>query len=597
MMDRHLIRLQVFYEIAMTIGSHLDLHPMMKQCLVVYLRKLGCSSGMILRKIRDDSGMVSFRPALSIPRTAAQSAACKLALATIPDRMDNARASEWISGLPGIGPAGEYEYFHVMDLPRFGLMVLIKGGERFDLPTLKSLEQVNLKLAESCIACLQNERIGKINQQLSEEVLVRRATEARLTELTNELEQRVDERTRELLKKIDEIKETEDSLRESEERYRTVMEANPDPVVVYNMAGKVIFINPAFTTVFGWTFDEVAGRKLEFIPRAHQAETRAALEHVLAEGYVYGFESKRKTRHGKILDVSITAACYRGSDKAVLGVIVNLRDITELKKARSMMIQTEKMISVGGLAAGMAHEINNPLAGILQNVQVIENRLFKALPANERDARQCGISLDSLVRYLKKRDIHRLSRNIVVSGQRAARIVGDMLSFSRNEPGDFIRVRVDQIIGDALKLAGHDYDLRKKYDFRHLRIEEAYRDENAEIDCVPNQIQQVIFNILKNAAQAMSQSGDRRKDPGIRVRTSRSHASVIIEIEDNGPGMPKEVMNRVFEPFFTTKKVGEGTGLGLSVSYFIIKNRHKGEISVSSKIGTGTIFKIELPCQ
>ena len=270
-------------------------------------------------------------------------------------------------------------------------------------------------------------------------------------------------------------------------------------------------------------------------------------------------------------------------------------DITERVRMENVMVQTEKMMSVGGLAAGMAHEINNPLGGMLQSLQNVVRRISPGLSANEADAKACGTRLSTIRCYLEKREVLRFLDNIRLAGERASRIVENMLSFSRQSESLKTPVQLSKLLDKAVELAAHDYDLKKKYDFRHIRIDRYYDPTLGPVPCVATEIEQVILNLLRNAAQAM---GDRPKpevSPCITLHLRREANCAVIEVVDNGPGMDQEQLKRIFEPFFTTKEVGVGTGLGLSVSYFIITNHHNGTLTADATPGEGTSFTLRLP--
>ncbi|MFZ5573332.1 MAG: ATP-binding protein [Thermodesulfobacteriota bacterium] len=279
----------------------------------------------------------------------------------------------------------------------------------------------------------------------------------------------------------------------------------------------------------------------------------------------------------------------------VEGAVLRIDDVTNRVRIEEMMIQTEKMISVGGLAAGMAHEINNPIGGILQSVQNINRRVSTDFQKNVQAARECGTELQFIRMYLEKREIFSFLEGIRDAGQRAANIIANMLNFSRQSHSQFMPTRLDALLDNTLALAAHDYDLKKRYDFRHIRIIREFSSNLPEVPCIPTEIEQVILNLLKNAAQAMMEKDDPRKEPQIILRLRLEGKSAVIEVEDNGPGMDENIRKRVFEPFFTTKEVGVGTGLGLSVAYFIINNNHRGTMTVTSTPSIGTKFSITLP--
>jgi PAS domain S-box-containing protein len=285
------------------------------------------------------------------------------------------------------------------------------------------------------------------------------------------------------------------------------------------------------------------------------------------------------------------------------GAVIRVDDVTDRVQIEEMMIQSEKMLSVGGLAAGMAHEINNPLAGIIQNVQVMRNRLSGGLVRNRQAAEQSGTTIEAIESYLERRGIHAMIESIMVSGRRAAKIVENMLSFSRKGDSQLRPYDLAELLDKTVELASNDYDLKKKYDFRKIKIKREYDPATPSVPCEATKIQQVFLNLLKNSAHAMvaqhnlEQSADDSQLPEFILRLRPEGELVRIEVEDNGPGMDETTRKRVFEPFFTTKDTGIGTGLGLSVSYFIITENHGGTMAVESAPCQGTKFIIHLPVE
>lgn len=186
---------------------------------------------------------------------------------------------------------------------------------------------------------------------------------------------------------------------------------------------------------------------------------------------------------------------------------------------------------------------------------------------------------------------------VIESGTRAVRIVDNMLSFSRRSGSSLKRHSLPELLDKTVELASNDYDLKKKYDFRQIEIRREYEKGLPQITCEGSQLQQVFLNILKNGAQAMASHIPSGKPPLLTLRIRRNRGHLDIEIEDNGPGMDDATRKRAFEPFFTTKRVGVGTGLGLSVSYFIITENHNGSMTVDSKPGKGARFTITLPLE
>ncbi|AHC37592.1 MULTISPECIES: ATP-binding protein [Pseudomonas] len=277
------------------------------------------------------------------------------------------------------------------------------------------------------------------------------------------------------------------------------------------------------------------------------------------------------------------------------GVVIRIDDITQRLSLEEMMVQSEKMLSVGGLAAGMAHEINNPLGAILHNVQNIRRRLSPDLPKNLEQAEQVGIDLDTVNRYLQSREVPQLLDGIQQAGARAAKIVTHMLSFSRRSNRQMAPCDLPALIDQAVEIAGNDFDLAIGFDFKGQAIIRQFDPQLGPVPGTANELEQVLLNLLKNAAQAIHLRGDDREPGRIILRTRLNPPWAEIQVEDNGIGMSENVRKRTFEPFFTTKEIGQGTGLGLSVSYFIITNNHKGQMEVHSTLGQGTCFTLRLP--
>jgi PAS domain S-box-containing protein len=328
---------------------------------------------------------------------------------------------------------------------------------------------------------------------------------------------------------------------------------------------------PSFSMAMNWVSESVQTGRVGFYPK-----------------------QERKTRKGDIRYEDVTI--YPLSN-VIGGAVIRVDDITERMRLEEMMIQNEKMLSVGGLAAGMAHEINNPLAGIMQTASVLANRLDGDLdiPANHKAAEAVGTSMATIQRFMHARGIPGMLETIKDSGQRMAVIVNNMLSFARRSESVFSAYRLDDLMDKALSLAAADYDLKKHYDFKQIEIVKKYADDLPPATCEAAKIQQVLLNILRNGAQAMQAAGTASPRFTLTIRHDQDRQMVYMEIADNGPGMAEATRKRVFEPFFTTKPEGVGTGLGLSVSYFIITENHGGEMSVESYPGAGATFTVGLP--
>ncbi|MFP6797543.1 MAG: ATP-binding protein, partial [Pseudomonas sp.] len=298
--------------------------------------------------------------------------------------------------------------------------------------------------------------------------------------------------------------------------------------------------------------------------------------------------SNEQPRHFALTFYPLTGSSGRG-------VVIRIDDITQRLNLEEMMVQSEKMLSVGGLAAGMAHEINNPLGAILHNVQNIRRRLSPELEKNREQAEQAGICLEAIDRYLNAREIPRLLDGIQQAGSRAAKIVSHMLNFSRLSDRQLAPCQLPALLDQAVEIASNDFDLTESFDFKSLNIQREFAADLPPVPATANELEQVLLNLLKNAAQAIHQRDDSTTPGQITLRVRLAPPWAEIQVEDNGVGMSESVRKRIFEPFFTTKEVGQGTGLGLSVSYFIITNNHKGQMEVQSQAGQGTCFTLRLP--
>jgi PAS domain S-box-containing protein len=391
---------------------------------------------------------------------------------------------------------------------------------------------------------------------------------------------------------ITERKVADEEVRRLRNYLTNIINSMPSILVGVDLDGRVTQWNRQAELATGITFDKARSQPLtEVFPRL--TDEMARIQSAVQERRV--LRDPKIPRHSsgetRFEDVTIFPLVANG----VEGAVIRVDDVTERVRLEEMMIQSEKMLSVGGLAAGMAHEINNPLAGILQNAAVLENRLSGDLPANHDAAKAAGITMAAIQQYLELRKLPTMLDNIRASGNRAASIVRNMLSFARKSDRIISSHDMGVLLDQTLELARTDYDMKKRYDFKQISVLREYDEGVVPVPCEASKLQQVFLNILKNGAEAMSGGEGKFPQPVFVLRVRDDETWVRVEIEDNGPGMDQETRRRIFEPFFTTKPVGEGTGLGLSVSYFIITENHRGKMDVFTADGEGTRFVIRLP--
>lgn len=393
------------------------------------------------------------------------------------------------------------------------------------------------------------------------------------------------------------------ALTQSEARYRHLTESSLDAIVLANSAGRITLFNPAAEAIFGYRREEVEGEALTtLIPaglrEAHTegmerfARTRVAR----LVGKTVELRGLRKNGEEFPLELSLNAVELAGE----LQFIGSIRDLTERHRMRDMLAQTEKLASIGLLSAGVAHEINNPLAYVANNLAVLE-RDFKGVlgllalyeTADEALAQTApnilerlrAISDDFDWPYVKE-NLGRMIGRTRDGVQRVANIVQGLRSLARTSPPKMESARLPDLVEAALEV------IRGRLKSHNIETVIEHGDLPPVV-CVPSQISQVVLNLMLNAAQAIEATG--RKDGGIiRCTSRREGEAVVLSISDNGCGIDPESIPKLFDPFFTTKPVGEGTGLGLSISHGIVTG-HGGRIDVESHPERGTSFRVTLP--
>ena len=466
------------------------------------------------------------------------------------------------------------------------LVILISGGITLIVsttitnPLLRFIRQLEKRAPDdwsSRLADEGNDEIGKLSASF------------------NRFMDRLDAYRKELISEIKVRKKAEKDLQHLKNYLSDIIDSMPSILIGVDNHGIITQWNKKAQQATGISSESATGRPVHDV--FPQMSNRMELIRQAIAGQRVTSESRHtRTQNNQTVFEDVTV--YPLQAKGMKGGVIRIDDVTQQVRMEEMMIQSEKMMSVGGLAAGMAHEINNPLAGMLQNAIVMKSRLENPdMPANQRTAQELGISTTDIKSFMEKRGIFRMLEAIHSSGLRAAEIINSMLSFARKSDANVSPHYPDQLLDQILELVATDYDLKKQYDFKSIKIIKEYADNLPMLPCESAKIQQVILNILRNGAQAMQDANTASPMFTIRIYAERASQMICIEIEDNGPGMDEETRLNVFDPFFTTKPVGIGTGLGLSVSYFIIIENHKGTIDVISEPGKGANFIIQLPIQ
>jgi PAS domain S-box-containing protein len=368
------------------------------------------------------------------------------------------------------------------------------------------------------------------------------------------------------------IREMEDQLKRSNAFLHNLINSAVDGVIAADMTGKIIIFNEAAAEITGHSVDEAIANlhiRHTYPPGVAEEVMRdLRSDEFGGRGKLKGYRADGMTKEGQVIPISLNAAIVYEGDRevATIGFFHDLREFLDmqakLKKTQIQLLQAEKMSSLGKLAAGVAHQLNNPLGGII---------LFSKLILEEYD-------LGDAVRD----DVNRILRD----AQRCSDTVKELLEFARQTRRELAPLDVNKSISRTLFL------LESQTLFHNIVIECRYDSALPMVPADGQQLNHVFMNIILNAADAMDGTGR------LIVTTGRvpDENKVFIEIQDTGCGIPEHILPHIFEPFFTTKEEGRGTGLGLSMVYGIIES-HGGHISAESTLGQGTRFRIELPCQ
>ena len=383
--------------------------------------------------------------------------------------------------------------------------------------------------------------------------------------------------------------QTEEKLRKAQDYLGSIINSMPSVLVSVTTTGQITHWNSSAERATDMTSAEVAGKLLwEAYPNL--PVTLESIQQAIEDGAPKVMESTKLESHGQTYYTDITI--YPLIADNIREAVIRIDDVTVRIMMENMMIQNEKMLSLGELAAGMAHEINNPLGAILQSVQNIERRLSPELPRNFEVANHLDLDLVRMNRYLADREVYSFLKTIRDAGERSARIVSNMLGFSRSSqqhsPTD-----LNALVNNCLELMDNHFEITRQDHKIHIKLDKQLAPDLPNVSCSPPEIQQVLLNIIRNATQALASSDTAA--PCITVVTGFNSQDAWIRIADNGPGIAPEIRRHIFEPFFTTKEVGQGTGLGMSISYFIVTEHHGGHIDIESSPGNGASFTIRLP--
>ena len=391
------------------------------------------------------------------------------------------------------------------------------------------------------------ERIWKIYQQISRDKQALQGVRDELLFLNQNLESLVAERTKELAL--------------SEQNYRRIFEVSRDMILVTRPDGTIINMNPAGCDILGYERDDDSlSRKTLADFFVHTAEWKAVKRAIERHAFVANAEVSFKHKADHQIRVLVSASRDVGFSDKEDTIHFFVRDIEQRRQIEEQIAQADKLASIGQLSAGIAHEINNPLGVILGYTQLLmrneaaDTEKFNDLKTIEKHVRNCKS------------------------------IVEDLLNFARSSKPYEDVVRMDEALDDVINF------IQQHAGLDNIAVKRQYLQSVPEMVLDEKKIKQVFMNLLMNAKHAIGDKGSLT----ISTDFNPVEGQVIVRIADTGHGIEERNLARIFDPFFTTKPTGEGTGLGLSVSYGIVKN-HGGDILVESKVGQGSIFTIVLP--
>ena len=457
-------------------------------------------------------------------------------------------------------------------LPLEGRLILLLGSIPIVMQALMTLDfefLENLPILASSVTALVVAvvgaesaflaRLGDFEGRRAKEALLEARSEI-VTMLTHDVEER---------------KKSEEVLRKSEQRYRTLFEEYRDGLLLSTAGGRILDANPAALALFGYDRKEdlLALRTHElFYAEPERERLRLARLLVANDFSLRDVEVDCKHRSGRRLNVVVCSSPLRDEEGRIVGFRTIVRDVTERKLLEARLRQTQKLEAVGMLAAGVAHEINNPLTYVITNLHMMQEDLrpLAAAAPGAALAHSFGARLQEACE----------------GAERVRQIVRDLKTFARLDEEERGIVEVAPLLEKSIKLAGSE-----------IRYRARLRREIAPVPPVvgnEGRLSQVFVNLLINAAQAMEEGQVDRNE--ISIRTSATAGEVRVEIADNGKGIAPEHLERIFDPFFTTKSASGGSGLGLSICYNIVTS-YGGRIEVESRLGAGSRFILHLPIE
>jgi PAS domain S-box-containing protein len=368
---------------------------------------------------------------------------------------------------------------------------------------------------------------------------------------------------------ISDRKRMEKELKEANDFLINLIESSVDGIIVTDMKGNILIFNKGAENILGYKAEEVVG-KMNIRSIYEPGIAREVMEKLRSSDYggvgkLTSIPILHRRKDGDLIEGDLSASIIydeKGNEIASIGIFKDLRERLrierELREMQQALLQSEKLAAMGKLTSQIAHELNNPIYGIMNTLELLKTEI----PPESKRRRILELSLSET--------------------QRLAEMLRNMLSFSKPEEEKRRPIKINELIEGILLVT------EKQMKESNIKVETYFDEGIPDVMASTNQMRQVMLNLIKNAKEAMPKGGI------LTVRTTREDSKVLILIQDTGIGIPEEVRDKIFEAFFTTKQKVKGVGLGLSVCYGIIKD-HGGEIKVESEVDKGTTFTIHLP--
>jgi PAS domain S-box-containing protein len=531
-----LVRLS--YEIAMSIGLTLDLNKMLKVALTSYLKNLDCTAVSVFHQRFKKKAGYYYRKIYSIPRTIKNSSEYRMTAKRLSKPLDNDELNKFRKKLPLIGNAGENHFYHLLDLPGFGLLLLIREYSEIDIQIIKNLSSLNAKLAVASNACLQNKELKKAHKSALE-------------------------LNQELSKKTIALEASQKALGESEKKYRTIFENVQDIFFQTDLRGKILEISPSISRYSERGREELLNTPFNLLYQNPSDHTKMLLA-LNKKSEIEDFELQLKARYGREIYTAVNAHLIFDDYHNPVAIEGLMRDMTVRKRAEKALLESDRIKS--DFVSSVSHELRTPLASILG----FSSTILRDKKMDEK---------------VKEEFI-----NIIYQeSQRLSKLIEDILNISRIESGRVTyhlqRMPFNPILTEVVEV--HQMLAEDK----GIQLNRDCSDETIEIMADHDAMKQVLTNLLGNAIKFTLNNGK------IDVILEKSDSKVIFKISDTGIGIPEEEQQKIFDKFYRVYRPGleiQGTGLGLSIVKEIL-DAHQAKIEVSSQENKGTTFKLVFP--